>query len=221
SVHPVHVIVTDPAFGPVISPASVLAAQITRLPLTALSRLCPLDDVNVFPNGALNSGSAALDDCAVAAPSASRSVAHRPASRIRFMLIPPWRTPARRSSRVCERPYPTRGADCQPSVRDRLAPRGVRTRLLRDSRWRPAGRARAARRGARARVAVLPRAHAHPGFPRDAVPGGRRAAPQIQPHLRPVRRARVWGGGDEPHPDRERHLPRDPARPDHHRQGGG
>ena len=59
NVQPVNVIVTLPVFGPLISPASVLAAQITRFPPMPRSRVGPLVDVNGFPNGALNSGSAA------------------------------------------------------------------------------------------------------------------------------------------------------------------
>ena len=42
----------------------------------------------------------------------------------------------------------------------------------------------------------------------------------IQPDLRPVRRADRGGGRDRAAADRDRDLPGDRARPDHHRQGG-
>ena len=51
------------------------------------------------------------------------------------------------------------------------------------TRWRRG--ARAAGRGARLRVALVPRAHPHPGEPRDALPGRRRAAARVLPHLDP------------------------------------
>ena len=76
-------------------------------------------------------------------------------------------------------------------------------------------------RGARLRVAASRRAHAHPGQPRDAVPGRRRAAAASTA----TRSTRSWRSprsrrSRERHQDRHRRLPRDPARPDRDREGG-
>ena len=100
---------------------------------------------------------------------------------------------------------------------------GRRSRLLPHPRRRRARRARPAGRGARAPLADVRGAHAHPGEPGDARrrPRGRAAArAQVRAHLRPVR-----GDGDVARRDvvaarRQRHLPRHRARPDHHGQGG-
>ena len=75
----------------------------------------------------------------------------------------------------------------------------VRHRVL--DRPGPAG---APGRGARVRLALLPRAHPHPGQPRDALPGRRRAAARVQPHARPVRGARRGGLRDRAHRARHR-----------------
>ena len=82
------------------------------------------------------------------------------------------------------------------------------------------GDARPAGRGARLRVAVLPRAHAHPGQPPDAVPAGRRAAARVLAHLRPARRAVVRRGGDDDAEARHRDHARRPARSDRDGEGG-
>ena len=63
--------------------------------------------------------------------------------------------------------------------------------------------------------------HTHiPASPRDPLPGRRRAAAQIQPHLRPLRRADRGRRGDLAAARRQRHLPGRRARPDHDRQRG-
>ena len=58
------------------------------------------------------------------------------------------------------------------------------------------GRPRAPGGGGGAGVALLRRAHAHPGGSYDAVPGRGRAAPQVLAHPRPVRDPHRRGRGD-------------------------
>ena len=84
-------------------------------------------------------------------------------------------------------------------------------------------RARPARRGARPPLADVRRAHAHPRQPRDAV-GRREGAPPLprkyaqtyDPFVAIGQSLAVTSSLRVGH----RHLPRHPARPDHHRQGG-
>ena len=83
------------------------------------------------------------------------------------------------------------------------------------------GRAGARPRGARLRVGVVPRAHPHPGEPQEPMAGRGRAAPRLLVVLRSLRRADGGGRSDEAPQARHRHLPRDRARSDRHRQGGG
>ena len=81
----------------------------------------------------------------------------------------------------------------------------------------PSRRARARRRGARLRVAVLPRAHAHPGEPAQPVAGRRRPAQGVLAHPRPLRRARDRGGRRRPSSRSATGICLvDRARPDHH-----
>ena len=96
----------------------------------------------------------------------------------------------------------------------------ARRRGLPHRRDAAARRGRAAVRGARLRVAVVPRAHAHPGLARDALSGRRRPALDVLALAGPVRRADRRRDGDHRAAARHRDLPRDRARPDHHGQGG-
>ncbi len=66
----------------------------------------------------------------------------------------------------------------------------------------PARRAGGRRRGARLRVALLPRAHAHPGEPAKSVAGRRRPAQGVLAHARSVRRARRRRRGHQEDQDR-------------------
>src|SRR5947209_3559478 len=83
-----------------------------------------------------------------------------------------------------------------------------------------AGAARPAGRGARLRVALLPRAHAHSGEPPLAVSRRRGPSARVLEHLRPVRGAERGRRGDRAAARRHRHLPCRGARPDRHREGG-
>ncbi len=75
-------------------------------------------------------------------------------------------------------------------------------------------------RGPGLRLAVVPRALAHPDLADLAVSRRRRPAPDVRAHLRPVRRPHGRGGRDDDAEGRHRHLPGDPARHHPHRQGG-
>ena len=83
-------------------------------------------------------------------------------------------------------------------------------------------RAGAPGRGARVRVALPSRAHAHPGRAgrRPTRPAASCRRSTATPSTRSSRLA-VGGGGDRAAQARHRHLPRGRARPDRHGQGGG
>ena len=83
----------------------------------------------------------------------------------------------------------------------------------------PAARARRRGRGARLRIAVVPRAQPHSHQPQVAVAGRRRAAEMVLRHLRSLRgdgRRRRRHQDDQA---RHRRLPGGPARSHPHRQG--